>query len=150
WSSYCLISGRLLPSDIRYMIAEMDTSAESNPELESFREQWRAEVRSRHPAPAGSSSQPSAATVGPSAHRRGSLGTADAPRKPPPPPTKRPPVQDHDDDYTQPRSFDEAPAAGTASLVRTQAGPSTTDEPMSALDHYERAVEKEAAGNLGD
>jgi F-box protein 9 len=73
-----------------------------------------------------------------------------APRKPPPPATKKAvTAQDGDDEYVQPRVFDDTVVAQTAaSAERVQAGGSS--EPVSALDHYEKAVEREAAGKLGD
>jgi F-box protein 9 len=121
--------------------------SEANPDLESFREQWRAEVRSRHPV---SAQQQQPASSGPSTSVTSSSGVASAPRKPPPPPTKKAvTAQDGDDDYVQPRSFDDAVVAQTvASAERVQTGGSS--EPVSALDHYEKAVEREAAGKLGD
>ncbi|KAM7222883.1 hypothetical protein V8F06_001781 [Rhypophila decipiens] len=142
----------------------MSTSGDpANPDLESFREQWRAEVRARQPATAGPSNQPqlqhhratlpsSAAGGVTSSHTR--LGGH--PRSQPPPPTHKPPVlKDYEDDYVQPRSFDE-PAAATSAGGDGDAvpgsGPSTAapKEPVSALEHYEKAVERETAGSLGD
>ncbi|KAK4454803.1 putative F-box protein [Podospora aff. communis PSN243] len=121
--------------------------SDANPDLESFREQWRAEVRSRHPV---SAQQQQPASSGPSTSVTSSSGVASAPRKPPLPPTKKAATaQDGDDEYVQPRSFDDAAVAQTvASAERVQAGGSS--EPVSALDHYEKAVEREAAGKLGD
>ncbi|KAK0656596.1 hypothetical protein B0T16DRAFT_425137 [Cercophora newfieldiana] len=130
--------------------------SESNPDLESFREQWRAEVRARHPAPAATPAltpaQPTtSAAAGPSTSSLSLPNAANAPRKPPPPPTKAPvAVRDGDDDYVQPRAFDDllSAQAGT-STERPVAGPSSS-EPVSALEYYEKAVEREAAGKLGD
>lgn len=74
------------------------------------------------------------------------------PRSQPPPPTHKPPVlRDYEDDYVQPRSFDEpeavAPTVGDGEAASASTGPK---EPVSALDYYEKAVEREAAGSLGD
>ena len=65
---------------------------------------------------------------------------------------KKPVVQERDEDYAQPRSFDEpvVVSASAASLPKAQTGASTADEPASALDYYEKAVEREGAGKLGD
>ncbi|KAK4128635.1 hypothetical protein N657DRAFT_667842 [Parathielavia appendiculata] len=121
--------------------------AESNPELESFREQWKAEVRARHVVPSRSQSQQ---------HQRAAAGPsttyAKTPaRVKPPQPKKKPAAQEEDDDNAQSRSFDEPAAARpTSSHDREQLGAPEMGEPVSALEHYERAVEKEAAGNLGD
>ncbi|KAH8899450.1 hypothetical protein GQ53DRAFT_741578 [Thozetella sp. PMI_491] len=127
------------------------SSSVTNQELDSFREQWRAEVRARHPtqppqspsqsAPAGPSEQPSASLLPPS-------GTSEPPRTADP--ARRPAWHDRDDDYVQARSFDEdAPAAPTnknADESETAKG----KEPVTALEHYEKAVEKEAIGSLGE
>ncbi|KAK3362656.1 hypothetical protein B0T25DRAFT_490736 [Lasiosphaeria hispida] len=127
----------------------MNTTDETNPELESFREQWRAEVRARRPA-TGSSQNNSGGD--PSTGSTRAAGITEGPRKPPPPPTKKPVTQGHhDEDYVQPRAFD-APlhAAQGVSLETEKVLASSADEPVSALEHYEKAVETEAAGKLGD
>jgi F-box protein 9 len=128
-------------------------SAESNPELESFREQWKAEVRAKHAAsgssrPQQQQQQHQRAAAGPSTTQ---FHAKPAPRGKPPQPAQKPAAQEQDDEYVQPQSFDEPAAARPPSshdrdlLARREKG-----EPVSALEHYERAVEKEAAGNLGD
>lgn len=146
------------------------SSAETNPELESFREQWRAEVRARHPTTAGgpaaarplSSSGPSAtagstAGAGPHDHHHHHF-IAEHPRRPPAP-TKKPAVPlNQDEDYVQPVSFDETAEEGTVAGGIEHGGVgvigettvSSSKEPVSALEHYEKAVEREAAGSLGD
>lgn len=141
----------------------MDTSGETNPDLESFREQWRAEVRARQPATtqqaSSSSSQQQQQQHQPTTHSTAAELAAEHhlhPRKPPPAPAKKavaPRHQDYEDDYVQPRSFD-APNDGAAvASTSTQGGwtvNKTIKDPVTALDHYEKAVEKEAAGSLGD
>ncbi|KAM7209389.1 hypothetical protein V8F20_000439 [Naviculisporaceae sp. PSN 640] len=148
------------------------SSSSVNPDLETFREQWRAEVRARHPTTAGPSNQPQqqsqqttqhhhhhhhraapsvsatagGATSNPPVHMGGH------PRSQPPPPMYKPPVlKDYEDDYVQPRSFDE-PEAAVSAAGDGEAGSASaaSKEPVSALDHYEKAVEREAAGSLGD
>ncbi|KAK4239908.1 putative glycerol transporter protein [Achaetomium macrosporum] len=127
----------------------------SNPELESFREQWRAEVRAKHGA-AGSSRQQQqqhqSAVAGPSSTARPRAAPTAQPRGKPPRPAEKAPVQEQDDDYVQSRLFDEAVAAAPAppSLDEDRPEGKEKGEPVSALDHYEKAVEREAAGNLGD
>ncbi|KAL2021405.1 hypothetical protein VTK56DRAFT_7158 [Thermocarpiscus australiensis] len=123
-----------------------------NPELESFREQWRAEVRARHGGPA-SSQAPSRqlnAAASPSTAPGRSPHAAE-PRGKPPSSAGKPASHDHEEDHVQRRSFDEPAVAGSAVFLRDQQS-STQEkgEPVTALEHYERAVEKEAAGNLGD
>ncbi|KAK4105365.1 hypothetical protein N658DRAFT_482874 [Parathielavia hyrcaniae] len=122
-------------------------SAESNPELESFREQWKTEVRAKHAAPSSSpSQQQQRAAAGPS-----TTLSKTAPRVKPPQPNQKPAVQEQDDDYAEQQSFDEPVASRPkSSHDREQPGAPETGEPVSALEHYEKAVEKEAAGNLGD
>lgn len=139
----------------------MDTSGEANPDLESFREQWRAEVRARQPtaqqASSSSSHQPqqqqpqttlSAAELAAEHHLH--------PRKPPPAPAKKAVAQrqqDYEDDYVQPRSFDAPNDGAAAPSTSTQGGYTLNKvmkDPVTALDHYEKAVEREAAGSLGD
>ena len=133
-------------------------SEEANPDLESFREQWRAEVRSRHPVIQASSS--ASQQTQPQQHTPLSAAELAAehhlhPRKPPPAPAKKVavPRQDFEDDYVQPRSFDEPNDGAAAPSTSTQGGwtvNKTVKDPITALDHYEKAVEREAAGSLGD
>lgn len=113
-----------------------------NPELESFREQWRAEVRARNPVASGSTQQSSSNSSGPAKK-------ASAPA--PPRPAlhlgcgKSKVTDGDDDDGNVPLAFDHpetAEAVGPAKLENA--------EPVTALDHYERAVEKETLGSLGD
>ena len=113
---------------------------ESNPELESFRQQWKAEVSVRvqagggkpHPTPTGSSK---------------------ATRRPPAPPriaVER--AQKHfeeEEDYVGHHPFRglDASRGGVDSVESSKAA---SREPQSALEHYEKAVEKESQGSLGD
>ncbi|KAL3488592.1 hypothetical protein BJX62DRAFT_239945 [Aspergillus germanicus] len=118
-----------------------------NAELESFRRQWRQEVESRtKPNTAGASqatpSRPAA----------------------PPHPRQFPPTRH--EAFARKEEEDEEGVAtpGQAELVQgidrlSLARPDDEDafhsrtprtEPKSALEHFERAVEKEAEGNLGD
>ncbi|KAL2261358.1 hypothetical protein VTK26DRAFT_4334 [Humicola hyalothermophila] len=130
---------------------------ESNPELESFRAQWRAEVQAKH---ASGSSQQQQQQQQQRQHRTATGQSASAararypgaPRGNPPTSTKKPVAPDDDDDYVQSQVFDEAPSAALAGPSRSGGHPSTAQnaEPVSALEHYEKAVEREAAGNLGE
>ncbi|KAJ5280444.1 hypothetical protein N7478_005816 [Penicillium angulare] len=114
-----------------------------NPELESFRRQWREEVAGR--------SKP-----------------RNAPHyvAPDPQPARFPPTQheashrkDLEEEGAPPASFDPEELAQEVGQLSVEPerqheedGFTRTDhhEPSSALEHFERAVEKEAAGNLGD
>ena len=125
---------------------------EPNSELESFRAQWRAEVQAKHAAPGSSRQQQQLQQT---AARPSTAGTrtktATGPLGKPPQPSQKPPSQELGDDDVLSRSFDELVAASPAAPLQTaQLKAPETGEPVSALDHYERAVEKEAAGSLGD
>ena len=161
-------------------------------ELESFRQQWRAEVKAKV-APSGSSRKPpqaspsaagssSAAAAAPTITKSAApvvaaTATAAAQAAPRPglrrgssaaggPQTplkllssgKKLFAQENDDDYAQPRAFDDEvrtvappvnPAVATSELSLFDAD-TAKKEPKSALEHYEKAVEKEAMGSLGD
>jgi F-box protein 9 len=132
------------------------STEESNPELESFREQWRAEVQSKHSAPGSSRQQQQQQqsrqqrAAGPSSTQP-RAAPATGPRGKPPQPAQKLPAQEPDDDYVQSQSFDE-PGIDAQTLTLETGRPKATEgaEPVSALEHYEKAVEREAAGNLGD
>lgn len=128
----------------------MDDPQDFNPELESFREQWRAEVRARNPAASGSHQQSSTSTN----HAGLSQRTA-APGPPPRPTTHlssgKPKTLDTDEDYVAPLAFDDPePIQPLQSDQPTRQKGKENGEPVTALDHYERAVEKESQGSLGD
>ncbi|KAK3330105.1 hypothetical protein B0H66DRAFT_45964 [Apodospora peruviana] len=142
-----------------------DEAASTNPELESFREQWRAEVRARNPPAASASGSSSSQQQVQQHHHRqqqqhhhvhAHTHNAERPaRRQPPPPTKKAEVQEYEDDYVQPRSFDEpetaAPPAATVTVTADNTSVDQDDgELVSALDHYEKAVERESVGKLGD
>jgi F-box protein 9 len=136
---------------------------EDNAELESFRRQWREEVARRSKpidsAPAPDAALPSAAPIAsptvPSATRAPPTRHAATDRK------------DLDQEGPAPASFDPeelAQQVGELSVKQEEEEEEEEEEdeeedgftrraqqePNSALEHFERAVEKEAAGNLGD
>lgn len=113
---------------------------DANPELESFREQWRAEVRSRNPATSGSQQQP---TTG--SHAENARATARRSSRPTNLSSAKPRVLDTEDDYVEPKPFD-APEP----IPVAKQDDEKIKEPVTALEHYERAVEKEEQGALGD
>lgn len=119
-----------------------------NSELESFRQQWISDLQhhthdhepqsqSRHDGPrlAGS-------TAGPS-RRRGPSVSSSAPATKP-----VATVDENEDDYVQSQSFDEPPSA--TRVVHDVNGVSSRKKLVSALDHYEEAMAKEAQGSMGD
>lgn len=136
-------------------------SNEIKSELESFREQWRAEVQSKTP---GSRNQPPQTVAGPSAGQLRAQHKSHPKSQPPRPQKgsepsgkqhsatgKKAAQHDSDDDEYVAHSFDEpAPAASFTSPGQAEGGEDKGDEPVSALEHFEQAVEREAAGNLGD
>lgn len=93
---------------------------ESNPELESFRQQWRDEVSAKQQ---GATRKAPAATNAPSSsqfreeHSSSSAGTDNG---------------------------------HTVEGISKQDGKTGSREPRSALEHYELAVEVENQGNLND
>ena len=134
----------------------MDSETGLNSELEFFREQWLSEVRTKrlgHP-----SAQPQ-----PAQHSRAPApGEASSSIQPPlsprrfkvrpasPTDAKRPvPVTEDDDEYAPTRPFDEVPEPSGHTLDGSVSS-SPGKELVSALDHYEEAMEKEAQGNMGD
>ncbi|KAL2807632.1 hypothetical protein BJX63DRAFT_436842 [Aspergillus granulosus] len=116
-----------------------------NAELESFRRQWREEVENR--------TKPN--TTG---HSQTTVSRADAPQ-----PRQFPPARH--EAFARKEEEDEGPVPSSqVELLQGISGlslarPDDEDafhsrtprtEPQSALEHFERAVEKEAEGNLGD
>ncbi|KAH6991114.1 hypothetical protein BKA56DRAFT_573839 [Ilyonectria sp. MPI-CAGE-AT-0026] len=119
-----------------------------NSELESFRQQWISDLQhqthdhepqsqSRHDAP-----RPAASTASPSRRRGPSVSVSAPPTKP------VATVDETEDDYIQTQSFDEPPSATRA--VHDVNGVSSRKKLVSALDHYEEAMAKEAQGSMGD
>jgi F-box protein 9 len=118
---------------------------EDNAELESFRREWREEVARR--------SKPGSAPQA-------------APRSAAPPQTRLPPNhhaaadrKDLEEEGPPPASFDPEELAQQVGELSVQPEEEVdedgftrrhTAEPNTALEHFERAVEKEAAGKLGD
>lgn len=127
----------------------------SNPELESFRQQWRAEVSAKS-KPGDSSAHPQKSTQPPSkpSVRRPSI----VPKAPP-----RPTVDaegdnepsDEDGELASgapapPASFGISSARSAVEKDAEKFSGTAPKEPESALEHYEKAAEREAQGNLGD
>ncbi|KAJ5103181.1 hypothetical protein N7532_003710 [Penicillium argentinense] len=117
-----------------------------NAELESFRREWREEVARR--------SKPRSRAAPPSA-------PAAAPAPPRLPPTAYEAIhrKELEEEGPPPGSFDPDDLARQVDDLSVKPGEREEEdeftrqaqaEPNSALEHFERAVEKEAAGNLGD
>ncbi|KAI2468712.1 hypothetical protein F4781DRAFT_397123 [Annulohypoxylon bovei var. microspora] len=125
-------------------------------ELENFREQWRAEVSARSKNTTSSQQQPqgiTSAQAGPSTTSKPSKRSELAHRKTA---SKTNPQLEDEDEYIQTQSFDEPDSSKTTGhqLGRQDASSSTTKdkekEPQTALDFYEKAVERETSGKLGE
>lgn len=125
-----------------------NTAQEAEAELEAFRRRWRDEVsaRSKGPAPPSSSSRlqsdgPEQRTAVPSVPS--TAGPSTAPRKQ---------ATDFSEEV-EPKAYHDLPdkeeqlKLGTVGQNHDRA---LIKEPSSALEHYERAVEKETQGQLGD
>lgn len=119
---------------------------EDNAELESFRRQWRGEGarRTHHNRPS-------------TTQRKSSVSSADRPSRFPPTRHAASECNEEEDEGEGLTAFDQGELAHVVerlSLGRVDEDALLSQiprrEPRSALEHFERAVEKEAQGNLGD
>lgn len=115
---------------------------ESNPDLESFRQKWKEEVSAK-----AKSESKKASNAGPSTSSR----------RPQPAPRlgkdRAVKPSEADEEALDPQiSHKLAGASGLPSdgYEENFGGSSTSGEPQSALEHYEKAVERETQGSLGD
>jgi len=121
----------------------MNPPQDTEAELESFRRKWQEEVSAR----ARQSQQGSRSSVVPT------QTSPERPKKVLPPRTTEKRIDPRDEEI-EPRAYHDLPdkeaelRLGAADHGYTRGA--STQEPKSALEHYERAVEKEAAGSLGD
>ena len=130
----------------------MDPNLPTNTEaeLESFRQQWREEVTARAKGKAPRASVPAKAVASSSKHHAAKSSASDAV---PPTHARQRSVEDADEvvpyvyhhlgEKQHGRRLDETSAQTAAALTASR-------EPTSALEHYEKAVEKESQGSLGD
>jgi F-box protein 9 len=129
----------------------INQSSNTETELEFFRQQWREEVSARTKSKAPAASAGSTHTGASSSKPRPNKSTiSDVPTSSH---TRQRSIEDVDEvaphvyhdlgDRKHGRRLDETPAQAAAALAANQ-------EPRSALEHYERAVEKESEGRLGD
>lgn len=101
---------------------------DSNPELESFRQQWRAEVSAK--AEAGRRKAPASRNI-PSSPRYPVAHSSSSDRP--------------NDTETTSTQTSESPGQDLGETSKTG-----SREPRSALEHYEKAVESENQGKLAD
>ncbi|KAM0288005.1 hypothetical protein ACHAQH_000073 [Verticillium albo-atrum] len=125
---------------------EGEAKPQLSSELEFFRRQWKTELQSKKP---GSSSQPREPRKA-----KASASSSKPPQRSEPissaSHTRHESQPDDDDDYVKPPTFDEP--GGYSNLIdeTTETDASEKESPVSALDHFEEAAEKEAIGNLGE
>lgn len=114
-------------------------------ELERFREQWKAEVSTKK-----HQTQPTLASSsqagGPSSSATGTINF----RKSKPEPKGKAVLRDGDDELAPQPYHDLEEKELGRKLGDESYGTKAKPEPTTALEHYERAVEKEGQGNLGD
>jgi F-box protein 9 len=118
------------------------TMEESNPELESFRQKWKKEVSAKSKAEGKSASNagPSRSSRRPQAAPR--LATERAVK-----------LGGEEDEYLESRAShgqDGASENPSDEYGESSKGKTRSREPRSALEHYEKAVERESQGSLGD
>ena len=122
----------------------MNPKDDLNSDLDNFRQQWITDLRSRE----DTAGQPSHSRPPPP---RQAVPAAPG-RQPGPPPSgsKKPAPTHDDDDYLQGRTFGEHPAPSPSHPTLNSPPRAPKKELVSALDHYEEAMEKEVSGNMGD
>lgn len=111
---------------------------ESNPELESFRQQWRAEVSAKGGNKKPDTSSRTKQPRKPAFERLASTNIQE-------------PAGEEEGDHVEPQMYQSL--AGPSRSEGPSADKSNVGikrEPSSALEHYEKAVEKETQGSLGD
>ncbi|KAG8411529.1 hypothetical protein J3458_015585 [Metarhizium acridum] len=131
----------------------MEESNGLGSELESFRRQWLSEVRTKK---GEQSAQPPPRNSVPSASTAPAISPASPPprksvaRRPSPAKSRKAPLAvEEEDEYLHGRSFDDGPEPSGNTIDGSVRMP-PQKELVSALDHYEEAMEKEALGNMGD
>ena len=106
-----------------------------NSELESFRQQWREEVRARNQGREQDPSSSAASTAATTSHARATG---------PPAQTSSAKKPSKGDEEYQARALEESEASQINTEHRVKR------VLVTALDHYEEAVETEGQGNLGE
>ncbi|KFA76455.1 hypothetical protein S40288_06496 [Stachybotrys chartarum IBT 40288] len=121
-----------------------------NSDLEAFRREWLSDLRSKRDETA----EPPQLSPYQSLRRSNERPAASSSKQSHAHPRARGSAQLHEDDdhYVQSLSFDEpSPRPGHALAESSKKAATCGDkELVSALDHYEEAMEKEAQGNMGE
>lgn len=116
-------------------------------ELESFRQQWKAEVTQKKHKHTNHDRDRAPRNVAPSAP-----ASSSSKRSKPLPSTTADRPTDYSYEDLEPKAYhdlDERDGSGRT-LDETEEEAARHREPESALEHYEKAVEREGQGNLGD
>lgn len=120
---------------------------ENEAELEAFRQRWREEVQTRNRDPQG---PPSPERTRQQQRRKSTVQPRPAASGPAP--TKK--VDEFDNDELAPKPYHDLPDKEEALKLGVEGQEHERaklfKEPTSALEHYEKAVEKETHGQLGD
>lgn len=142
--------------------ASTKPAPENEAELEAFRRRWREEVQSRNKQPGQPSQndklpgQPTSPETSKQHHPKKNLAPPRQPLAGPSTRSSKPQhVDDDDDDDVAPQAYHDLPDKEDTLRLGTSEAQNherarATQEPSSALEHYEKAVEKETHGQLGD
>lgn len=128
-----------------------NTAAEAEAELEAFRQRWRDEVTARNKRPDGSTA--GASSSEPREQRRKDAVQTPASGAGPSTARRKDAAIDYSEEI-EPKAYHDLPDKEELLRLGSEAQDhdriSLFREPSSALEHYERAVEKETTGQLGD
>lgn len=124
-----------------------EPAPENEAELNAFRQRWREEVQSRNKAP---QAQRSPERSRPQQRRRSTVHTRPAAAGPAP--VKK--LDEFESEELPPKPYHDLPDKEEALKLGVEGQEHERaklfQEPSSALEHYEKAVEKESHGQLGD
>jgi len=127
----------------------MDTNSNTEAELETFRQRWRQEVSSR----AKTQAQPSTCTSEPSQSGPGRPPLKSTPSAAGPPSRPTGPISHPEQNDAISHSYHDLPDNEEHLKLGNQEQRSKVEqakEPRTALEHYEKASEREGQGQLGD
>ena len=128
-----------------------EPAPENEAELEAFRRRWREEVQSRNKNP---QTQESPERVKPQQRRKSTVQAAKPVVHASSSSAKKTDEVDYDHFVPEPYhdlpNKDDALKLGVDGQGQEQQRAKALNEPRSALEHYEKAVEKEGHGQLGD
>ncbi|KAI9163141.1 F-box protein pof7 [Paramyrothecium foliicola] len=117
-------------------------------ELESFREKWLSDLRRSKGEKPGEPSRPVRASATADASSSASVRIQNEP--PVSSTAQRPPAVEDEGEHAQTHVFEAPGAAQPEGASQDPTSRPAKKQPVSALDHYEEAMEKEAQGNMGE